>query len=130
MSHTQRSVTFTRREFAVPVDAAHGAYHTAISKAWQDATRSYRDDHQLPLDNAPLPDNAIAFWPGDTEIVISYETQTPPTVSVDDVARLLATHDHLGGRLATPYAHLAAAEQQHYNAAARNAIDFAPPAQK
>ncbi|MCX5239749.1 hypothetical protein OG824_31570 [Streptomyces prunicolor] len=128
MTHTQRSIAVTRREFAVPVDPAYGAYHVAVSKAWQDANRSYRDDHQLRGDNAPLPDNAISFWPGDTEIVISYETEKPAAPSVDDVARLLAAHDHLGGRLSRPYAHLAVAEQQHYADAARNVLDFASAA--
>ncbi|WP_019060023.1 hypothetical protein [Streptomyces prunicolor] len=123
MSHTERSISFTRREFAVPVDAAHGAYHVDISRAWTSASRNYRSEHGLAADHA-VPDNAIAFWPHGEEIVISYETQNPPAVSVDDVARLLAAHDHLAGRISRPYAHLAVAEQQHYAGAARNVLDF------
>lgn len=125
MSHTVRSIDITRREFVVDVDPAYGAYHVAISKAWTDANRSYRDDHQLAGDNNALPDNAISFWPRDSEIVISYETEKPSAMCVDDVARLLATHDHLGGRISRPYAHLTAAEQQQYTGAARNVLDFA-----
>jgi hypothetical protein len=123
MSHTVRSIDITRREFVVDVDPAYGAFHVAISKAWTDANRSYRDDHQLAGDNNALPDNAISFWPRDSEIVISYETRKPSAMSVDDVARLLAIHDHLGGRAAVPYAHMAPADQQHYHAAARNVLD-------
>ncbi|MCI3277580.1 hypothetical protein [Streptomyces cylindrosporus] len=122
MSHTERAFTVTRREFVVPADPAYGANHAEISKAWTSATRSYREAHQLPAD-APLPDNAIAFWPAAAEIVISYETEKPASPSADDVAVLLATHDHRGGRISLPYAHLAAAVQEEYRATARTVID-------
>jgi hypothetical protein len=118
---TERAFTATRREYAVPVDPAYGALHAAVGKAWRAAERAYRETAGLP-ENGPLPDNAIAFWPGETEIVISYETDQPATVSAEDAARILAAHDRLIGRQAVPYAHLPATEQQQYLASARSVL--------
>lgn len=126
MSFTERTIIVTRSEFAVPVDAAYGASHVAISKGWRAADRAYREDHGLPTD-ASLPDNAIAFWPGDTEIVISYETERPRDLPVNDVARLLAAYDMTSGRNGTPYGNLPATEQEKYRTTARTVIDSLHP---
>ena len=123
MPYTERSLTVTRREFAVPVDPAHGANHTEVSKAWTGASRAYKEAHQLAADT-PVPDNAITFWPGAAEIVIAYETEKPASPSVDEIAVLIATHDHLAGRTSRPYAHLAAGEQEGYRGTARSVIDM------
>ncbi|MFI1535505.1 hypothetical protein [Streptomyces anandii] len=130
MTYTERAVTVTRREWAVPVDPAFGANHVAVSKAWSGANRAYREDHLLAPE-AGLPDNAIAFWPGDTEIVISYETEQPARLVADDLARVLATYDHLNGRLPSPFTHLSIEDERKYREMARNTLDFvnasAPP---
>jgi len=123
MSYTERSFTTTRREFVVPVDPALGANHTSISKAWNAAHRSYRDAHQLTADS-PLPDNAIAFWPGDAEIVISHESEKPASPSADDIALVLATYDRYAGRVSAPYAHLGAAEHEKYRDTAQTVLDI------
>lgn len=122
MSYTERSYTTTRREFVVPVDPAYGADHISISKAWNAAHRSYRDAHQLTADSS-LPDNAIAFWPRDAEIVISYETEKPAVPSADDVAPVLAAYDRFAGRVSVPYARLGAAEHEKYRATAHTVLE-------
>jgi hypothetical protein len=118
---TERVITVTRREYAVPVDPTYGALHAAVGKAWRAAERAYRETAGMP-ENGALADNAIAFWPGETEIVISYETDRPATVTVEDAARVLAAHDRLLGRQTAPYAQLPAAEQQQYLASARSVL--------
>ncbi|MER8030664.1 hypothetical protein ABTZ78_17095 [Streptomyces bauhiniae] len=114
MTFTESTTVVTRREWAVPVDPARGASHSAINAAWTAAARSYRADHQAPAD-APVPASAIGLWPGDSEVVVSYETQvTPAGISVDALARYLAAYDQGTGRSPVPYERLAPAEAQLY----------------
>ncbi|MDT0435665.1 MULTISPECIES: hypothetical protein [Streptomyces] len=126
-SHTQRAISYTRREFVVPVDQTHGANHTAVNAAWQDAIRSYRADHQLPAD-ATIPEGAVAFWPGVDEIIVSYERERPAQPSLDDVARTLAAHDQATGRQSIPYSSLTAVDHEAYHAAARDVLAILQPA--
>ncbi|MFC8676745.1 hypothetical protein ACFUEN_29170 [Streptomyces griseorubiginosus] len=126
MTHTERTSVLTRREFIVPVDPAYGAHPTAVNDALRTADRAYREDQHLAA-GTPLPENAIAFWPGAAEIVVSYETEAPPAVSAEAAARIIATHDHLAGRVSTPYDHLPPAVKEEYAATARTILDFLRP---
>jgi hypothetical protein len=126
MAYAERSSIITRREFVVSVDPSHGAAHSAVNDAWRKADRSYREAQQLAA-NEPLPDNAIAFWPGADEIVISYETEAAPVMQVDDVARLLGAYEHVTGRTSMPFDHLPPAQKQELHATARAVLDFLRP---
>ncbi|MFJ8006143.1 hypothetical protein [Streptomyces fagopyri] len=121
MSVTERTITITRREFVVDASPGFGATHVDVGKAWRSAERSFRETHNLPADHA-LTDNALTFWPGDENIVISYETQGPAAVSVEDTARLLAAYDHASGRVGMPYANLLAVDKEKYCDAARQIV--------
>ncbi|MGW0795966.1 hypothetical protein [Streptomyces sp. NPDC002692] len=124
MSVTERTVTITRREFIVDATPGFGATHTDVGTAWRNAERSFRETHNLPADHA-LADTALTFWPGDEDIVISYETQGPAAVSTEDTARLLAAYDLTCGRLNMPYANLVAADRGKYIDMARKVITAA-----
>lgn len=71
---TSRTITSTRREWAVPASPPFGAPAAEVGKAWAVAERAYREEHGLGKDDF-LPDNALTFQPGDDEIVISFTTE-------------------------------------------------------
>ncbi|MFJ8798471.1 hypothetical protein [Streptomyces sp. NPDC102487] len=122
MPFTQRTILVTRREFAVSADTAYGANHAEVGKAWTSADRAYRETHGLPEGGNAIPDNAIAFFPGDDEIVISFETEGPARLPGDDLARALAEYDRRAGREQMAYADLPRGEQQKYLLAASELI--------
>lgn len=122
MTVTERTITVTRREVAVSADAAYGANHVEVGKAWRTADRAYRSTHGLQ-DNDSVPDNAIAFFPHDDEIVISFETEGPARLPGDDLARALAEYDRRAGRQPMAYADLPRADQQKYLVAASELIN-------
>lgn len=70
-TYTTRTITTTRREWAVPAGKPYGAAAAEIGKAWAVAERAYREQHDLGKDDF-LPDNALVFTPGDDEIVINF----------------------------------------------------------
>ncbi|MFJ6540564.1 hypothetical protein ACIQMP_07950 [Streptomyces sp. NPDC091385] len=123
---TERVTIITRREWAVPVDPTHGANHTDLVAAWTDATRSYQDDHRMP-DESPIPANAISYWPGTDEIVLTYETESAPAFPIDTLARLLAGYDQLTGRVPMPYKHLSPVEAEQYRHQARQLAHISQP---
>lgn len=73
--YTRRTITTVRQEFIVPV-GPYGASSAEIGKAWAVAEREYRSLHKLTAEES-IADNAIVFRPGDDEIVISFETESP-----------------------------------------------------
>ncbi|MEW2164367.1 hypothetical protein AB0912_15445 [Streptomyces sp. NPDC007084] len=123
MSLTERTVHVTRREFAVVADPAYGANHVEVGKAWRAVDRAYREVHGITDANASTPDNAIAFFPGDSEIIISFETEGHAQLSVDELARALAEYDRRAGREHMAYADLPRPEQQKYRLAATDLIN-------
>ncbi|WP_369043441.1 hypothetical protein [Streptomyces sp. Midd1] len=123
MTVTDRTITVTRREFAVSADTAYGANHAEVGKAWTRADRAYRETHGLPESGNAIPDNAIAFFPHADEIVISFETEGPARLPGDDLARALAEYDRRAGRQPMAYADLPRADQQKYLVAASELIN-------
>lgn len=71
---SRRTITIVRQEFTIPAAPPHGAAAAEVGKAWSVAEREYRQTYGVP-DDAALPDDALAFRPGDDEIVISFETR-------------------------------------------------------
>ncbi|MET7746562.1 hypothetical protein [Streptomyces sp. NPDC005385] len=123
MTVTDRTTLVTRREFAVSADTAYGANHAEVGKAWTRADRAYRETYGLPEGGNAIPDNAIAFFPRDEEIVISFETEGPARLPAADLARALSEYDRRAGRHSIAYADLSAGQQQKYRAAASELIN-------
>ncbi|MEU9470464.1 hypothetical protein AB0D78_28370 [Streptomyces avermitilis] len=70
-THTTRTITSTRREWAVPAAEPWGAAAAEIGKAWAVAERAYREQYDLGPEDR-LADDALRFKVADDEIVISF----------------------------------------------------------
>lgn len=73
---SQRTITSTRHEWAVPAAEPWGATYEEIVKAVSVAWLKYRTLHGLPED-APMPGDFARFHADDDVIVISFVTETP-----------------------------------------------------
>ena len=71
---TTRTITSTRREWAVPAAEPFGAAAEEISKAWQAADMAYRELHRIAPD-VPLSGNALTFHVTDDAVVISFTVE-------------------------------------------------------
>lgn len=71
---TSRTITSTRREWAVPAADPWGACIGDINAACAAACRAYREQYDLP-EGAVIADDALRFKVGDGEIVISFTVE-------------------------------------------------------
>jgi len=71
---SHRDIVTRRREYTIPAAAKWGACLSDVQAAITAALLAYRDAYDLPT-HVSVPDDALRFFPGDDEIIISFEIE-------------------------------------------------------